>query len=342
VKKILLVVFSVFLVGAIVIARFGYKYFLKSNVYLSDHDYAFYIQSDSANYEEVRSDLVEDTVIINKKTFDFVANKLHYNKHIHPGKYLIKPGMNNLELVRLLRSGKQTPVNFVLNKVRLKEDFAQVVGKYMEADSVSMMNQISNEIFLDSLGYNEESIMCMIIPNTYEFWWNTSAKSFLLRMKKEHDAFWTESRIALAEKIGLTENEVYILASIVEEEYKMPEERTRIAGVFLNRINNRWSLQADATLKFALKNFELKRVLNIHKEIDSPYNTYKYPGLPPGPICTPSITTIDAVLNSEKHKYFYYCAKEDLSGYHNFAATLAEHQKNALNYQKALNQLNIR
>lgn len=341
-KKILLAILITFLAGAGLIAWLGYKYFLKPNVYSSDHDLEFYIYSDRANYEEVRNNLIADSVLINKKSFDFVAERLHYKNQIHPGKYLIKTGMNNLELVRLLRSGKQTPVKFVLNKVRLKEDLAQLTGKYLETDSGSVINQICNEKYLDSLGYNSDNIMCLFIPNTYEFWWNTSAKSFILRMKKEHDNFWNKSRNVLAKKLGLTQNEIYILASIVEEEYKIPDERIRIAGVFVNRLNNGWPLQADVTLKFALKSFELKRILNIHKEIDSPYNTYKYSGLPPGPICTPSIATIDAVLNAEDHHYFYYCAKEDLNGYHNFATTLAEHEKNASKYQKALDKLNIR
>jgi UPF0755 protein len=299
-----------------------------------------YIET-GADYAAVFGQL-QAGILRNPRTFDVVARRLHYPQMVKPGRYVLQASMNNLELLRMLRAGHQTPVQFVLNKVRLPEDLAAVVAKRLEADSAEVMAVITNSRLLDSLGFNTTNAMCMFIPNTYEFWWNTSAKAFLLRMKKEHDRFWIEERTAAAAKIGLAPCEVYILASLVEEEYKMPEERSRIAGVFINRLNRSWALQADATLKFALRSFELKRVLNIHKEVDSPYNTYMYSGLPPGPICTPSISTIDAVLHAEEHDYYYYCAREDLSGYHHFTDDYNTHLRNAANYHKALNKRGIR
>ena len=194
---------------------------------------------------------------------------------------------------------------------------------------------------LKAMGFDDEKFAALFIPNTYELYWNIDAEEFVGKMTKEYNLFWNDDRLKKAENIGLSPIEVSILASIVDKETSKVSEMPRIAGVYLNRINKKWLLQADPTLIFAVGDFEIKRVLDIHKEVESPYNTYKYIGLPPGPICIPSIAAIDAVLNAESHNYFYFCAKEDLSGYHVFARNMKEHNRNAEKYRKALNKKKI-
>jgi UPF0755 protein len=192
------------------------------------------------------------------------------------------------------------------------------------------------------LGFNNQTIPALFLPDTYEFYWNTDAEGFVVRMFQEYNKFWTEERKQKAQSKGLTPIQVSTLASIVNKETNMSDEMPRVAGVYLNRLKNNWLLQADPTLVFAWDDYSIRRVLDRHKEIESPYNTYKYIGLPPGPICIPSIAAIKAVLDAEDHNYFYFCAKEDFSGYHNFAKTLAEHNRNAIKYQQTLNQRGIK
>jgi UPF0755 protein len=211
------------------------------------------------------------------------------------------------------------------------------IGDQIEADSSSIVAYLTDVTNLSHLGFNAKTIPALFLPNTYEFYWNTDAEKFVEKMKGEYDKYWNEERRNKARAIGLSPVQVSILASIVDKETNKTDEMPRIAGVYLNRLRSGWLLQADPTLVFAVGDFEMKRVLNIHKEVESPYNTYKYTGLPPGPICIPSLQSINAVLNAEKHKYYYFCAKEDFSGYHNFAKTLTEHNRNAARYQRALN-----
>jgi UPF0755 protein len=204
------------------------------------------------------------------------------------------------------------------------------------------MEVFKNQDIIDSLGFDQYSIVCNFIPNTYEVYWTISPKGLLLKMNKEYKRYWNDERLALAKQLGLSPNEVMTLASIVSEESNQEKEYSLIAGVYLNRVRKGMLLQADPTVKFALQDFSLKRILGKHLEVESPYNTYRKTGLPPGPICIPSVKVIDAVLHTQPHSYIYFCAKEDFSGYHNFAVTLEEHNQNARRYQRALNEHNIR
>jgi UPF0755 protein len=226
--------------------------------------------------------------------------------------------------------------------VRTKEDLAGKVSKYLIADSISILNLFSDENQIQKFGFTTETYRTMFIPNTYQFYWTTSAEEFAQRMKTEFDRFWNNERRKKAEQINLTPAEVTVLASIVQSETAKNEELARISGLYINRLNRGQFLQADPTVKYAVGDFTLKRILNVHLEIDSPYNTYKYVGLPPGPINFPETSAIDAVLNHERHNYIYMCAKEDFSGFHNFAVTLTEHNRNAAKYRAALNRNNIR
>jgi UPF0755 protein len=249
--------------------------------------------------------------------------------------------MNNNRLLNLLRSGSQTPVKFTFNNIRTIEQFAGRVAEQLEMDSVSLLKAVKENATLKEMGFDEESAAALFIPNTYELYWNIDADDFVEKMVGEYNRFWNEERRNKAKSLNMTPIEVSILASIVDKETAKVSEMPRIAGVYINRLKKNWLLQADPTLIFALGDFEIKRVLDAHKEIKSPYNTYKHIGLPPGPICIPSIAAIDAVLNAENHKYFYFCAKDDLSGYHVFARNMSEHNRNAEKYRKALNKMKI-
>jgi len=249
--------------------------------------------------------------------------------------------MNNNELINMLRSGNQAPVNIVLHNIRTKPELASVVQEKLEADSLAVIRLLNNSSYLEDYGLDTETVRAIFIPNTYEFYWNTSAKQFFERMYQEYQKFWTEKKIEKAKKIDLSRLEVITLASIVEEETIKNDERPTIAGVYMNRLRKGMPLQADPTVRYALQDFTIKRILKKHLVIDSPYNTYKNKGLPPGPINMPSIPSINAVLHYEKHDYLFFCAKDDFSGYHAFAKTHAEHVRNARKYQKALNKRKI-
>jgi len=270
-----------------------------------------------------------------------VAERKNYIDKIFPGKYLIKSGMNNNELVNLLRSGKQVQVKLVINNFRIKNEVVSLVGKQLEADSNQLSKILNDREFLSQYNLTPENAGTLFIPNTYQFNWNTSAEEFFERMKNEHKKFWTEERISKAKSLKLSEAEISILASIVEKETRKRYEMPIIAGVYLNRLKRGMLLQADPTLVFASGDFRINRVLNIHKEIESPYNTYKYPGLPPGPICITDTRAIDAVLNYEKHDYLYFCANPDMTLTHVFAKTYEQHVVNARKFQQELNKRKI-
>lgn len=340
-KKLLLVLIIAFSVLGISMTFYFYQVFFSPNVLLeSEQPVALRIPS-NANYKYVANKLYEDQIISDAVSFGFVAKVLDYQELVKPGLYTIKPDMTNLELVRLLRSGDQTPVKITFNNVRTKEDLAEKITANLEIDSTQFLNMIQDSVYIRKFDFDEETIMSMFIPNTYEVWWNTSPEALFDRMYREYNDFWTDARKEKAKQMGLSQKEVSTLASIVQAESQKSDERPRIAGVYLNRLRLNMPLQADPTLVFALGDFSLKRVLNIHKETESPYNTYKYAGLPPGPINLPDINSLDAVLNAEDHKYLYFCAKEDFSGYHAFATSLAQHNANARRYQAALNQARI-
>lgn len=296
-----------------------------------------------ATYRTVIDSLKKNDILHDELSFSFLAKLLDYQEAVKPGRYLIKKDMGNREALLMLRAGRQTPVKLTFNNIRLKSELAYKLCRHLEADSVAFKKMLNDQALVKQLGFDTTTIMCMFLPNTYELYWNTSAQELLSRMNKEYKKFWTEERIQKAASINFTPVQVSILASIVQaEQAQKADERPKVAGLYINRLKTGMPLQADPTLKFGLKNFGLKRILKVHMEVDSPYNTYKHPGLPPGPINLPSISSLNAVLNYEKHDYLYMCAKEDFSGYHNFADDFNDHLKNARLYQKALNAANIR
>lgn len=294
-----------------------------------------------SDFAAVKESLYSKGYIIHRMNFELLARFKKYETSIKPGRYILKASMSNLELINKLRSGNQDPVKVVFNSVRYPENLAARIADQIEPDSVSLVRLMKDSVFLDSLGVTPISLFTMMIPNTYEIYWNTDARSFFKRMKKESDKFWNSKREKQLKALNLNKLQVITLASIVEKETNQNDEKARIAGVYLNRLRKGWLLEADPTLVFAQGNFEIRRVLNVYKQIDSPYNTYKYVGLPPGPICLPSVSSIDAVLDPETHNFMFFCAREDFSGYHNFAATIAQHNLNAWKYQQALNKKDI-
>lgn len=274
--------------------------------------------------------------------FRALADYLEYPQHMRTGKYRITDGMSQMQLINVLRRGQQTSVRLTFNNIRLKTDLAERLAAQLMIDEQAILSLLNDSVYCLSLGFTTETINAMFIPNTYEVYWNITAEGLFQRMKKEYDTFWTSSRREKAIAIGLTPVEVSILASIVEEETAVSEEYPIVAGLYINRLKRNIPLQADPTVKFAVGDFSLQRILYEHLEVDSPYNTYKHAGLPPGPLRTPSIRSIDAVLNHTVHSYLYMCAKEDFSGRHNFAITLAEHNRNAERYRAELNRRKIR
>lgn len=330
------------LLAALVVGYLGYQKFFKPNVHVEQQESKKYLFIHTGGtFDEVVDMLEECKCISDIKSFEWLAQQMKYTNNVKPGKYCLKNGMTNRELITMLRAGEQEPVKLVFNNVRFKRDFASIISKQIEADSSSILKLLNKDSFLGKYGFNSQDVASMLIPNTYEFYWNTSAEEFFERMHKEYKRFWNDTRIAKAKNIGLSRIEVSILASIVEEETQKNDEKRIIAGVYVNRLKKNMLLQADPTVRFAYGDFSIKRVLNKYKETDSPYNTYKYLGLPPGPICIPSIPSLDAVLNYQKHEYLYFCAREDFSGYHNFARTHAQHTLNAQKYQRALTKAGI-
>ncbi|QIA07573.1 endolytic transglycosylase MltG [Draconibacterium halophilum] len=314
-----------------------YRYVFEENVKV---DYVILVTGED-DLKSISEKLEADQVLINMKAFKWVAKKKKYADYMRPGRYELKQGMNTNQLVNMLRSGAQAPVNITFNNVRFKEELAGKVSNYIKADSTSILKLFSDEQQIKDWGFTEENFRAMFIPNTYEMYWTTTAEEFAERMKTEYDRFWNDTRTKQAAKMGLTPQQVVTLASIVQSETIKPDELKTVAGLYINRLNKNILLQADPTVKYAVGDYSIKRVLNKHLEIDSPYNTYKYAGLPPGPICFPEITSIDAVLNYEDHKYLYMCAREDFSGYHSFARTLSQHNRNAKKYRDALNERRI-
>jgi len=340
-KKFALVFLIAGSVLGISLTFYFYQVFFSANTLVeSDKAYLLKIPSNS-EYKNVVNQLYEERVINDAVSFGFVAKILGYQEAVKPGLYQIEPKMNNLQLVRMLRSGQQTPVRVTFNTIRTKEDLAEKISVNLEVSKEQFLELLQDSVYIRKFGFEEETVMSLFIPNTYEFWWDTSAEELFERMHKEYQSFWTEARSQKAQDLGLSKEEVSTLASIVQAESQKSDERPKIAGVYLNRLRIGMPLQADPTLVFAAGDFSIKRLTAKQMAIDSPYNTYKYAGLPPGPINLPDINSLDAVLNFEKHSYLYFCAKEDFSGYHSFAVGYDEHLSNARRYQRALNAANI-
>ena len=341
-KKFIWSLVVVLLLSGAITASVFYGRIYQSNVSINYQKEVFIYIPTSASFEDVLQQLTDEGIIINSSSFRWISERKHYTKNIKSGRYLIKDGMNNNELVNLLRSGRQTPINIVFNNVRTKEEFAGIIANQLELDSTLILEAILDTAFLNPLGLDAFTVSSLFIPNTYEFYWNTTVESFLSRMVAEHHHFWNDSRKAKAIRLNLTKEEVVTLASIVEKETLQKSEQPVVAGLYINRLRKGMKLQSDPTVIFAIGDFSIRRVLKKDLKYDSPYNTYKYKGLPIGPISLPSIRAIDAVLNYQKHDYLFMCAKEDFSGYHNFAQTAIRHYANAAKYRKALNDRNIK
>ena len=343
-KKILLAIALIGLVIAAYFAYYVYSAMFVPNTAFNNNEAYVYIESDT-DYNKVRESLIPLLKDIN--TFDALANRKKYTTNVKAGKYIIKKDMTNNDIINSIRSNN-IPVKVSFNNQNSLELLAGRIAKQIEADSTSLLEVFNDSNFLEKNGFNEATALGMYIPNSYEFFWNTSAESFRDRMLTEYNKFWNDTRLEKARKANLNPDEVVALASIVQEESKQKSEQPRIAGVYINRLKNNWPLQADPTLKFAaykLPKYQgtlIKRVLNVHKEINSPYNTYKNVGLPPGLIAMPDISAIDAVLNFETHNYFYFAADAKKPGFHKFARTLSQHNQNAREYQRFLSQQGIR
>jgi UPF0755 protein len=294
-----------------------------------------------STYEQVFDTIESNLIIKNRKVLEWVAKKKKYPALIKPGRYLIDRDYSYNGLINLLRSGRQVSVKITFSNIRTLNQLAGRIGKQIETDSAQIMNYLSDDSNFSSDGFKKENIIALFIPNTYELYWDTDAKELYTRMLKEYRLFWNDQRLTKAREKGLDPKEVAILASIIDNEVSKADEKPRIAGVYLNRLRRGIPLQACPTIKFALNDFTITRVLDKYLKTDSPYNTYKHRGFPPGPIGCPSVEGIDAVLNAEQHNYLYFAAKADFSGYHNFSRTLAEHNHYAAIYQKELNKRKI-
>lgn len=278
----------------------------------------------------------------NVASFKLLAVHLGLIKKVKPGRYKLHKNESNYAIIRKLRNGEQEPVKLVINKLRTQNDFLKFMHEKTEADTAALKQLLNNNTFLAKWGLNTSTAMAGIVPDTYEIWWNSTATKTLEKLFGYYKKYWNETRIQQAKALGLSNLEVITLASIVEEETNKHDEKARIASVYLNRLAKGMKLQADPTVKFALNDFGIKRVTHYHTQTTSPYNTYANTGLPPGPICTPSKITIEAVLKPENTKFIYFCAKEDFSGYHSFAENYDEHLTNAAKYHKALNERMIK
>lgn len=341
-RRIIMVFLTLLVIVSLVIAYMLYQVIFKSNVWTPDgKDIEIFIPTGS-DYEGVKKILYERGLIIHRRNFEWLAKEKKYPQLIKPGKYTISHGLSNDQLINLLRSGNQSPVNLTFNNVRDVYQLSGRIARQIEADSTSIAALLHDSLYIAMLGFNHFTIPSLFIPNTYEFFWTTNADGFVSRMLQEYRNFWHDERKKKADEIGLSAIEVSTLASIIDKETNMDSEKATMAGVYINRLKSGWRLQADPTLVFAAGDFNLRRVLDVHKTIDSPYNTYKFEGLPPGPISIPSISSIDAVLNFEKHQYYFFCAKDDFSGYHVFARSNMEHEFNARKYRLALDRMNIR
>ena len=298
----------------------------------------FYIAT-GASFQKVKADLQQQEIINGTFFLDKIARQAKYDKNVKPGRYEVKGGMSVYSLLKMLKSGNQVPVRLVINKLRTKEDLAKKIGQQFETDSLEVINFLSSNDSLKTYGVDSHSVMTLIVPNTYLINWNSNFKKIFGRLKEEQKKFWNKERQQKAAAINLTPQQVYTMASIVEEETNKLKDKGLIASVYMNRISKGMKLEADPTVKYAMRDFGLKRILYGHLQYPSPYNTYQNTGLPPGPICTPSSETIDAVLDAPTTDYIFFVAKPDFNGYSNFASTYQEHLKFAKEYQLALDEL---
>lgn len=332
--------FSAVLIILIVVFYAGYSLTLASNVRPVSGRAAIYIP-DGASFDQAMDSVNAVLIIKNPGIFRKIAVRKNYPNSVKSGRYIIDKPISYNALINILRGGRQTPLEVTFSKLRTLNELAGRIGGQIEADSAEIIDFFSDQANYADDGFTKENVIAVFIPNTYEFFWNTTARKLYSRMLREYRKFWNDDRIKKSQAIGLTPVEVSILASIVDEEASRGDEKPRIAGVYLNRLKRGIPLQADPTVKFAVNDFTLNRILYKHLETESPYNTYRHSGLPPGPIGCASIEGIDAVLNAENHDFLYFAAKSDFSGYHNFARTLAEHNRYASQYRRELNRRKI-
>ena len=344
IKKILVIVVLLGAVGMGIFSWYIYNTAFSGNTTFSNDQAHVYIPT-HATMQDVMEELAP--LLRNEDSFRAIASKKGYDGNIKPGHFIITRGMSNNDLINTLRS-RNIPINIKFNNQERLEDLAGHISNQIEADSISLLSAMRESEFLKEAGLNTDTALSLYIPNTYEFYWNTSAKTFRERMKKEYERFWNENRINKAKALNLTQGQVMSLAAIVQKETAKVDERPRVAGVYLNRLKSGMLLQADPTVIYALKrasgdfNQVIKRVLYADLEIDSPYNTYKYAGIPPGPITMPDISSIDAVLNPEKHDYYYFVADVTNFGYHKFAKNLAQHNVNKVEYVRWVNSQGLK
>lgn len=342
-KKIISIAAIAIISGLIIYGFVLIAQIFSSNTKFSEDEVYVHVPTD-ATYKQVLDSMA--VYVTNVDRFEMVANKMNYPDNVKSGRFLLTKGMNSYELVKSMRSN--VPVKLAFNNQERVENLAGRVGSQIEADSLSLLNAFKDSVFLKENGFTEENVLAMFIPNTYEVYWNTSAVKFRDKMIKEYRNFWNEERVSKAKKQGFTAVEATVLASIVHKESVKKDERPRIAGVYLNRLRLGMPLQADPTVIYAKKkndndfNQVIKRVFYNDLFLNSPYNTYKVVGLPPGPIAMPDITALDAVLNPEKHDFIYFCASVDRFGYHEFAATLQEHNVNAKKYSNWINAQGVK
>ncbi|MBP3473627.1 MAG: endolytic transglycosylase MltG [Alistipes sp.] len=336
-KKILIWTFVVGIVLGAAVAVWGVISF-KGNAVVAERE--LFVGRDSS-YEQLMDSLKPS--LKHHLAFDLYAERLGLEESYKVGHYVVKDGMNVIEVVRMLKLGLQTPVNVTMNNVKIPAQLAGKLAPQLEADSVELVEVFTDEALAKELGFDSPLTMFSIfLPNTYEFYWTVKPREFVDRMYREYKRFWEGDRDKKRERSGLDRVEVATLASIVYEETRKVDEMPRVAGVYMNRLRTGMPLQADPTIKYAMQDFGLRRILNRHLKTPSPYNTYLNRGLPPSPICMPSVEAIDAVLNFEKHDYLFFCARPTFDGYHNFAKTYSEHLRNARAYQAELNKRNIK
>ncbi|HTI61619.1 MAG TPA: endolytic transglycosylase MltG [Mucilaginibacter sp.] len=338
-KKIIIALVVVLILSLGLTGVFYYLRYYGPNV-TGKQEY-LYIHT-GATYADVYKTIQDKGIVKDTASFNVSAHNMKYINRVKPGRYHLHAGMGNRRLINMLASGSQEPIQLSFHNLRLKEDFAGFVSKKIEPDSVSILRLLDSDQFLQQYGFTRDNVYSVFIPNTYQLYWNTTPEKFFKRMYANYEKFWTPERKQQAKEINLTPVEVSVLASVVDAEALHDDEMPTIAGLYLNRLKKGMKLESDPTVIFALHDFTIRRVLNRYLSYNSPYNTYLHTGLPPGPIMMPSVNALDAVLNYKKTDYIYMCAKEDFSGYHNFATNQADHLINARKFQQALNERNIK
>lgn len=314
--------------------------FFGSATTFTDKSKYIFVKSSENIQQQVEMQIDTGNIVRFPSLFKMAASKAGVWDKLKPGRFEVKKGASIVDIVRTLRNNVQSPVKLVINKLRTKENLARLLAKNFAFDSTAAIQFLTSNDSLLQIGADTNTIFTMIIPDTYFFNWNTQPENLLAKLKDDEEKFWSKNnRLELAQQQGLTPQQVYIIASIIEEETNKDDDKGKIASVYVNRMNKGMPLAADPTVKYALRDFALKRIYYKHLSVESPYNTYKYKGLPPGPICTPSQITIDAVLSAPKTDYLFFVAKSDFSGYHHFSNNFAEHDRYAKEYQRALDSL---